>query len=118
MEKQSFDPNSTAAQVIDFIAALFGMDIYDVPMGNAAIDLRTGMIVRPHEGYPDGELLKIELGPAASDRADVHTHKLVDSLLVRHAEALAITNPEGGKARDHYVHIAEHFQRKTGAHLG
>lgn len=118
MDKNSFDPNSTAARVIDFIASLFGMDRYSVPMGNAAIDLRTGMIVRPHEDYPDGEMLKVEHGPNVSDRAQIHAHKLVDSLLVRHAEALAITNPEGGKARDHYAHIANHFQRKTGAQLG
>lgn len=117
LEMNSFDSNSAAAQVIDFIAALFGMDRYDVPIGNAAIDLRTGMIVRPHEDYPDGEMLRLDHGPALSDRAPVHTHKLVESLLVRHAEALAITNPERGKARDHYIHIADHFQRKTGTHL-
>lgn len=113
----SFDPKSTAAQIIDFIASLFGMDHFEVPMGNAAIDLRSGLIVRPHEEHPDGLMLKLQFGPGASDRTQVYAHKLVDSLLVRHAEALEITNPEGGKARAHYVHITEHFERKTGVQL-
>jgi hypothetical protein len=114
LELNSFDPNSQAARVIDFIADLFGMDRFYVPLGNAAIDLHSGLIVRPHEEFPDGEKLKLEYAPGANpDRTEVHTHKLMESLLVRHAEALAITNPEGGNARAHYAHIADHFQRKT-----
>ena len=109
-----FDPNSPAAQIICFIASLFGMDDFEAPRGSAAIDLRSGLIVRAHEVYPEGEMLKLEFGRGPNDWAEVHAYKFVDSLLVRHAEALAITNPEGGSARDHYVHIAEHFQRKTG----
>lgn len=43
-------------------------------------------------------MLNLEYAPGANpSRAPVHTHKFVASLLERHAEALAITDPEGVK---------------------
>lgn len=112
MEKQSIDADCTAVQIIHFIGGLFGMDLYGEPLGTAAIDLRSGMIVRPDADFPDGEVLQLEVRTGAEGQARVDAHRLVESLLVRHAEALTIT--EGGSAHAHYRRIAEHYRLKTG----
>jgi hypothetical protein len=112
-EMNSFDQNCSAVKVIDFIGSLFAMDEFGARRGHAAIDLRTGVIIRAHEDYPDGEMLQLEYAPGVnSEKTLVRTFKLVESLLVRHAEAQAIT--DGGKVRDHYDHISQHFRHKTG----
>lgn len=44
----------------------------------------------------------------------VSTHKLVEHLLVRHADAMATLDPAGGIPQKHYEHIRDHFSHKTG----
>lgn len=105
--------NTTASRIIDFLSGLHGLDDFPVPTGNAVIDLRTGMIIRPSESYPDGAMLSLEYATGANpDRVDVYTHKLVNEYLIHHAEVEAITN--GGKVKFYFDHINDHFSRKTG----
>lgn len=111
--ENSFHPSSVAARVIDFLTSLHGMDEYDPSLGFAAIDLVTGMVVRPDAHFPDGALVKVQFaGQAAAAAVSVHTHKLVEALLLRHAEAMVVI--DGGDAREQYRHINDHFYRKTG----
>lgn len=109
----SLNPNSIAARIVNFLASLHGMDEYDPDAGIAAINLSSGVVVRPDAGFPDGEMVRVTFADAhVTSAVLVHTYKLVETLLVSHAQALAITG--GGSAAQHYHHIQEHFSRKTG----
>lgn len=87
------------------------MDRLETPK-DAVIDLQTAAIIEAHPQFPDAEIMLVAYPSGL--KTEVHTHKLVELLLVRNSEAMAITNPEGGRAQDHYLHIADHFSRKTG----
>ena len=79
-------------------------------LGSKPIDLCSGVLYEPHSKFPDGEFLAAEL-PGGKIVA-VETHKLLEHLLLRHANAQATR--EGGSARSAYTDIREHFVRKTG----
>ena len=116
--------STTASQIIDFLSNLHGLDDFPVPTGNAAIDLRTGMIIHPSENYPDGEKLVLEYAPGAMAKSlgctEVYTHKLVNLYLLHHAEVEAIENSGKGmfyfgharKVKHYFDRISEHFQIK------
>lgn len=109
----SFDPDSIASRIVAFLASLHGMDEYRPAPATAAIDLMSGAIIWPDVHFPGGEMLKVQFAPAASNVAvSIHTYKLVDTFLVRHARMLAVM--EGGGADQHYEMILEHFALKTG----
>lgn len=111
--ENSFDPDSIASRIVAFLASLQGMDEYRPAPATAAIDLMSGTIVWPDVHFPHGEKLKVQFAPAASNAAvAVHTYKLVDTFLVRHARMLAVM--EGGRVDQHYEQIKEHFSIKTG----
>lgn len=104
-----------AHRVIDFLTELHAMDRLQCPLDNprrAAIDLQSATVYEIHADFPDAEMLRAEL--SSGQRVDVSTHKLVEHLLVRHAEAMATMEPEGGNAQQHYEHISDHLARKTG----
>jgi hypothetical protein len=102
-----------ANRVIDFLSNLHGMD--QLRTGSeerrgAAIDLRSATIYEANPEFPDGE--RLSAGLESSQKVLVSTHQLVEHLLVRHAEAMAVS--EGGTVRANYRHISDHFLRKTG----
>lgn len=102
-----------ATKVVAFLGELHGFDHFDVPAGIAAIDLRSGLIVRPCPNDPDGDVLLLEYASGANpDRIKVSTHKLMQTFLLRHAEAEALS--EGGSVKDYLREIDAHFSRKTG----
>lgn len=108
--------NKRAGRVVDFISGLHGMDrLRNTPgePASAAIDLVTATVVEPSPDDPEGEFMRVEhpLGRVSY----VATQKLVETLLVRHAQAMAMINPDGGDATDHYRHIREAFVTKTGS---
>lgn len=114
---------TTALQIINFLSSLHGLDDFPVPTGNAAIDLRTGMIIRPSENYPGGERLTLQYANGANpDRVDVCTRKLVNLYMLHHAEVEAIENSgkgmfffgHAGKVKHYFDHISQHFSFKTG----
>lgn len=106
--------STTAERIIDFLANLQGMDrlqtMVEEGRRKAVIDLNTAAIIEADPGFPDAELLVYELPSGV--RMRVHTHKLMEQVLVRHATELAVT--EGGTVKQQYDHISEHFQCKTG----
>lgn len=118
--------STTASRIIDFLSRLHGLDDFPVPTGNAAIDLRTGMIIRPSENYPDGEMLVLEYAPGAMTQSlgctEVHTRKLVNLYMLHHAEMEAMENSDkgmfcfghAGKVKRYFDHISQHFSFKTG----
>jgi len=77
---------------------------------DAVIDLRSATIYEVHPEFPNGEFLSAEL--ESGRKVSVATHRLVEHLFVRHAEAMAVL--EGGNVRSQYEHISDHFPRKTG----
>lgn len=110
----SFDPDSMASRIVSFLASLQGMDEYRPAPATAAIDLMSGAIVWPDVHFPDGDKLKVQFAPATSNAAvSVHTYKLVETFLVRHAQMLAVSEGSGSAAQ-HYEQIKEHFYIKTG----
>lgn len=78
----------------------------------AAIDLQTASITETHPDFPDGETLMVKYTNGLA--VDVQTSKLVEDLLVRHAQAMAIISPGEGATAEQYRQIADHFARKTG----
>lgn len=117
-KENSFDPDSTASRIVVFFASLQGMDEYRPAPAAAAIDLASGAIVWPDVHFPEGDKLKVQFAPAASNAAvSIHTYKLIEMYLVRHAQMLAVSEGSGSVAQ-HYKDIKEHFSIKTGYGLG
>jgi len=107
---------TTAASIIDFIARLHGMDrlqridITDQRPG--AFDILTAQAIEPSSKFPEGDMLAIE-------RFDgrivlVHTHILVDALILRTAQAYSSREAGGLSVKEHYLQLKEHLQVKTG----
>lgn len=108
-----FYANSVSEAIINFLASLQGMDRFHATTELAAIDLSSGVVIRPDPDFPGGEMLQVQFVPNdVSSSVAVHTYKLVDTFLVRHARMLEVS--EGGRVDQHYDHIVEHFSRKTG----
>ena len=106
---------TNAQRVIEFLTGLHGMDRLQTPIESprqAAIDLQMASIIEADPNDPDCQFLLVEYPWGVKTR--VFAHKLVDVLLVRNSEAMAITDPESGDAKSNYEHIKEHFIRKTG----
>lgn len=105
--------NTIAERVIDFLGNLQGMDrlmsLVETPR-HAVIDLNTAAIIEADPEFPDGEMLLYERADGAKSR--VHTFKLIEPVLLRHAYQVSIT--EGGTTKELYQEIYEHFQLKTG----
>lgn len=109
--------NKRAERVVDFLSGLYGMDrLRNTPgiPSDAAIDLVTATVIEASPDDPEGEFMRVEhpLGRVAY----VSTTKLVETLLVRHAQAMAIMSPDGGDATDQYRRIRDAYVTKTGAH--
>jgi hypothetical protein len=109
--------NKRAERVVDFLSGLHGMDrLRNTPgiPSDAAIDLVTATVIEPSPDDPEGEFMRVEhpLGRVSY----VATQKLVEALLVRHSQAMAIISPDGGDARDHYRRIRDAYVTKTGSH--
>lgn len=104
---------SISDRVIDFLGNLQGMDRLQTSLEeprNAVIDLNTTAIIEADPEFPDAEMLVFERPNGMRTR--VHTHKLMEQVLVRHAYELSVT--EGGSVKEQYQQISEHFVRKTG----
>lgn len=104
-----------ANRVVDFLSGLHGIDRLQTGIAEetprvAVIDLHTAAIIERHPDYPDAEYLKVEY--AFGVVAVVHTFKLANALLLRHAQAEAAMN--GGNVKNYFDHINDHFTRKTG----
>ena len=72
----------------------------------------TAQAIEPAAEFPEGDMLSIE-------RIDgrhvlIRTHKLVEALILRSAQAYSVTEPDGGDALERYEHLKDHFIRKTG----
>jgi hypothetical protein len=111
--ENSLDPHSIASRIVHFLANLQGMDEYQPAAAIAAIDLATGTIVWPDAGFPDGAMLKVQFGSGSTITVSIHTYKLVETFLIRHAQMLAVSESRGSVAQ-HYKDIKEHFAIKTG----
>jgi hypothetical protein len=104
---------TSASSLIEFIQSLHGCDRLQRPLEDrrpGAIDLLTSNVIEEDPEYPDGEFLIIE--QASGRRASVHSHKILDALILRAAQAWAAT--EGGSVKSQYQHLKEHLQLKTG----
>lgn len=102
-------------RLIEFLGGLHGMDHIKKVGSHATegvIDLASGMVVEASPDYPDGEIFTVR--HLNGHVSEVYACKLIDHLLVRHAQAMAIMEPQGGKAQDHYEHIRQHLVVKTG----
>lgn len=104
-----------ADRVVEFLSGLHGIDRLQTGVAEetprvAVIDFHTAAIIERHPNYPDAEFLKVEY--AFGVVAAVHTHKLANALLLRHAQAEAAMN--GGDVKDCFEQIDAHFTRKTG----
>ncbi len=102
-----------AGRIIGMLGSFYGMERLQFVLtanSEAVIDLQSGTIYKEDLNWPDGERLSAEL---ASDKTiSVATHCLVQLLLVRHAEAMAVI--ENTTVRLQYDRICDHFARKTG----
>lgn len=104
-----------AQRLIEFLGDLHAMDHIkkvDSHEVTGVIDLVSGMIIEASPDYPDGEIFTIR--HLNGHVSEVYACKLIDHLLVRHAQAMAIMEPQGGKPQDHYEHIQQHLVVKTG----
>lgn len=105
---------TTSTEIINFITGLHGMDhlirvdVTDQRPG--AFDLLTGQAIEPTSDFPEGDMLILDR--ADGRRVLVHTHILIDALILRTAQAHSIT--EGGGVKEHYQHLKEHLGHKTG----
>ena len=103
-----------AESIIEFISGLHGMDrlarenIEDQRPG--AFDLLTAQSIEAHPEFPEAEYLLVE--QSNGNRVSFATHKLLEALLVRTAEAWALT--QGGTAKSHYLQLQGHLAHKTG----
>ena len=80
---------SRAVRVIDFLASLKGMDHLQRAVGDTgagAIDLWTANVITPAPDDEEGEVLSLER--ADGQRFIVNTHKLAETLMLRHAREL------------------------------
>lgn len=108
---------TSASAIIHFITGLHGVDrlqridITDKRPG--AFDLLTAQTIEASPDYPEGDMLVVE--SMNGKRNLVHTHILMEALIVRTAQAWSITEGGGLGVRDHYVHLKEHLSVKTGS---
>lgn len=110
------DDNTVAEKIVNFLAGLHGLDLLSAPASTAAIDLCTGMVIRPSLNYPDGLMLVLDyVSGSKHECTEVGTHKLVNSYLLRHARAEYAMN--GGNVKDYFEHIHTRFSRETGNEL-
>lgn len=101
-----------ASSIIDFLTSLHGLHEHSVDGRAAVLDLLTGIAYVPNLDYEDGEMLTM-IAPGSGVIAQaVLTHKVVETYLVRYAEAVAIADQ--GNAQELYEHIKQHFYVKTG----
>lgn len=104
---------TVADRVVAFLGQLQGTDrfmsLIEEPR-TAVIDLNTGAIIEADPDHPDGEILLYE--NANGQKTRVHTNKLIETLFLRHAYELSIT--EGDTVKAQYEHISQHFRHKTG----
>lgn len=104
----------SATAIVDFIAALPGLDrLQRVDLDDrrpGAIDLLSGQIIEPSPDFPEGDVLLVER--ANGQQVLVHSFKLVDALILRAAQSMALS--EGGNASGHYDHLKHHLKVKTG----
>ena len=95
--------------IIDFLSHLHGLE--RGPDGSA-LDLSTGLIMEADENFPDGEMLRVVYQNGM--KHTVPMNRLVDVYLLRHANAMSITEEEGGGVKEQYEAIVHHFTVKTG----
>jgi len=102
-----------AASIIRFLASLHGLHDHSIDGRAAVVDLITGIAYVPNLEYEDGKVLTM-IAPGGSVISQaVSTYKVVQTYLVRYAEAMAIA--DGGTAEVQYEHIQKHFDVKTGS---
>lgn len=105
---------TTSAAIIDFITGLHGIDrlhridITDQRPG--AFDLLTAQSIEPADDFPEGDMLIMERFDG--QRVLVHTHIVLEALILRTAQAWGIT--EGGSVKGQYETLKEHLGHKTG----
>lgn len=106
---------SRAVRVIEFLASLKGMDHLQRALGDTgagAIDLWTANVITPAPDDEEGEVLSLER--ADGQRFIVNTHKLAETLMLRHARELAALEPDSGTVQRHLNLIRSHFDTKVG----
>jgi hypothetical protein len=102
-----------ASRIIDFLSSLDGLHEHKVDGRAAVLDLLTGIAYVPSLEYEDGEMLTM-IAPGGNVVAQaVNTHKVVETYLVRYAQAVAISDQ--GTAKWQYEMITQHFHLKTGS---
>lgn len=105
---------TNAESIIEFISGLHGLDrlvresLEDQRPG--AFDLLTAQSIEAHPEFPEAEYLLVEQLTGA--RILFATHKLLEALLVRTAEAWAVS--QGGTSKQHFAQLQEHLLHKTG----
>lgn len=107
---------TTAQRIVDFLASLHGIDVYIASEEEArrdAIDVLSGTVFRADPSFPDGEMLMVEY--ADGRLATLYAHKVVDALMLRHAQAQAVAAPDSGTVTKQYQTINRHYLLKTGA---
>jgi len=103
---------TTAASIVAFLASLHGLHEHSINGREAVLDLITGIAYVPNPDYDDAAMLTM-IAPNGGVIAEaVLTFKVVETYLVRYAEAMAIS--DGGTAKMQYGQIREHFDVKTG----
>lgn len=102
-----------AASIINFLANLHGLHEHSVDGRAAVVDLITGIAYVPNLNYENGEVLSM-IAPGGGVIAEaVLTYKVVQTYLVRYAEAMEIA--DGGTAKVQYDQIQKHFRVTTGS---
>jgi hypothetical protein len=102
-----------AASIINFLANLHGLHEHSVDGHAAVVDLITGIAYVPNLEYEDGEIMTMIAPGGSVISQTVSTYKVVQTYLVRHAEAMEIA--DGGTAKVQYDQIQKHFGLKTGS---
>ena len=105
------ETHKVAASTIAFLARLHGMHEHHIDGHDAVIDLLSGIAYVPNADYDDGVMLAMIAPGGGLISPSVVTHKVVETYLVRHAQAMAII--DGGNAKGQYEQIQEHFDVKT-----
>lgn len=107
----STENQPVAASIIDFLSSLHGLHEHEVDGRPAVIDLITGIAYVPNLEYDDAEMLTMIAPGGVVVAQAVLTFKVVETFLVRYAEAMAIA--DGGTAKAQYAQIKDHFEVKT-----
>lgn len=102
-----------AVRIVDFYQELYAVEAITLCSAQhceAALDLESGIVYRPHDDYPEGDILTATLPGGAI--YEVRSSKVTEHLLQRHARAEALL--DGGEANLAYQAVCEQMGRCVG----